>query len=61
MKLPGLSFIATTIDEGRKVIWPNRPTIIRHSVMVVASILVAVLIFASIDFGLQKLVLLALK
>ncbi len=61
MKFPGLSFITTTIDEGKKVIWPNRPTVIRHSVMVVASILGAVLIFASIDFGLQKLVLLALQ
>jgi len=60
-QLPVLPFFASVIDEGKKVVWPSRETVIRHTVMVVVSVGISILIFASIDFGLEKLVLLAIK
>jgi len=54
-------YIATAIEEARKVVWPTRETVIRHTILVVASVAVAVVIFAGIDYGLQKLVVLAIK
>lgn len=54
------NYLRSVIEEGKKVIWPSRETIIRHSLMVVATVVVATLIVAGLDFGLQKLVVLAL-
>lgn len=61
LRLPLVPLISSIIEEGKKVVWPTREAVIRHTVMVVVSVAVAVLIFASIDFGLQKLVILAVN
>lgn len=60
-KFAPAAFVGSVIDEGKKTIWPDRPTIIRHTVMVVATIVVATLIFAGVDYLLQKLLLLAIN
>jgi preprotein translocase SecE subunit len=61
VRLPVVPFLGSVVDEGKKVVWPTRDVVIRHTVMVIISVAIATLIFASIDFGLQKLVILAIK
>ncbi len=61
VKLPVISYFASSIDEAKKVVWPTREIVLRHTVMVVISVAIAVLIFSGIDYGLQKLVILAIK
>ncbi|MEK7171244.1 MAG: preprotein translocase subunit SecE [Patescibacteria group bacterium] len=60
-KLPIFSFFHSVVDEGKKVVWPDRQLVVRHTVMVIISVALATLIFASIDLGLQKLVVLAIS
>lgn len=61
MKFAPVNFIGGVIDEGKKTIWPNRDTVVRHSLMVVVTLVVATLIFAGVDYLLQKLLLLAIN
>lgn len=61
LRLPVVSFLGSVVDEGKKVVWPTRDVVIRHTVMVIVSVAIATLIYASLDFGLQKLVILAIK
>lgn len=61
VRLPLWSYFGSVVEEGKKVIWPNRDTVIRHTVMVIVSVALAMLIFSSIDFGLQKLVILVVN
>jgi preprotein translocase SecE subunit len=61
LRLPFLPFFNSVVEESRKVVWPDRPTVIRHTLMVIISVGIAMVIFASLDFGLQKLVVLTLN
>ncbi|MEK7202532.1 MAG: preprotein translocase subunit SecE [Patescibacteria group bacterium] len=61
LRLPVVPFLGSVVDEGKKVVWPTRDVVIRHTLMVIISVAIATLIYASLDFGLQKLVILALK
>ncbi|HUD20509.1 MAG TPA: preprotein translocase subunit SecE [Candidatus Saccharimonadales bacterium] len=54
-------FVKSVVEEGSKVIWPDRPTVIRHTIMVIISVGIAMAIFASLDYGLQQLVLVVLN
>lgn len=56
-----VGYFRSVIDEGKKVVWPNRQTIFRHTVMVVITVVISAAIFASIDYGFQQLVLASLK
>lgn len=56
-----VGYFKSVIEEGRKVIWPSRETVIRHTTMVIISVAIAVVIFAGIDYGLSKLVVLAIQ
>lgn len=56
-----ISFVRTAVEEGKKVVWPSRQTVIRHTVMVVISVTIAALFFAGIDYGLQKLVIFSIQ
>jgi preprotein translocase SecE subunit len=60
-KVPGMAFVGSLIDEGRKVIWPNRETVVRHTLMVLLSVAVAAVFFGAVDLGLQRLVILAVQ
>jgi preprotein translocase SecE subunit len=54
-------YIATAIEEARKVVWPDRETVIRHTAMVIVSVAIAAGIFAGLDYFLRQLVLLAIN
>lgn len=56
-----MPFLGSVVDESKKVVWPTRDVVIRHTLMVIISVAIATLIYASLDYGLQKLVILALK
>lgn len=61
LSLPLVPYVNSVVDEGRKVIWPGRELVIRHTVMVIVSIAMAVIIFGSLDYGLSQLVKLAIS
>ncbi|MDP3993152.1 MAG: preprotein translocase subunit SecE [bacterium] len=61
LRLPLVPFLGSVVDEGKKVVWPTRDVVVRHTLMVIISVAIATVIYASLDFGLQKLVILALK
>jgi len=54
-------YFKSILEENRKVVWPTRQTAMRHTVMVIITVAVAILIFASLDFGLKQLVLILLN
>lgn len=56
-----ITYFKSVTEEAKKVIWPTRELVLRHTLMVVVSVAIAVLIFGGIDFGLQKLVILAVS
>lgn len=56
-----VNYFASVFDEGKKVVWPNRQTIIGHGIMVVSTIIVSTLLVAGIDYCFQKLLILVLN
>lgn len=56
-----IGYVSSVVEEGKKAIWPDRTLVIRHTIMVVATLAVATLIFAGVDYLLQKLLLLAIN
>lgn len=54
-------FILSLVDEAKKVVWPKRETVIKHSVMVVVTIIISTLIIAGVDLGFKELVVIALR
>ncbi len=60
-KFAPLSFVRTSVEEAKKVVWPTRTIIARHTLMVVISVTIAALVFAGIDYGLQKLVIYSIQ
>ncbi len=49
-----LAFFREAYQELRKVIWPSRKNVINHTLIVLGSVLVAMLILLVIDSGLAK-------
>ncbi|MFA7253424.1 MAG: preprotein translocase subunit SecE [Patescibacteria group bacterium] len=43
-------------SEMKKVSWPTRATVLNHTIIVIASIVIAIGLTAAIDAGLTKLV-----
>jgi len=43
------------VTESKKVAWPTRQQIINNTITVAATVIVATIIFGSIDYGLSKL------
>ena len=56
-----LGFFPSVIEEGKKVIWPNRQTVTNHSIMVVVTVVLSILIVAGIDYVFQQLLVLAIN
>lgn len=56
-----LRFFPSVVEEGKKVIWPNRTTVTNHSIMVLVTIVVSTLVIAGIDYVFQQLLLLAIN
>jgi len=49
-------FFTGSYEEFLKVIWPSRKEVTSHTIIVVASILVAMGLIAALDYGLFNLV-----
>jgi len=60
-KLAPIAFVRTAVEEGKKVVWPSRQVVARHTVMVVVSVAIAAVVFAGVDYGLQKLVIYSIQ
>jgi len=60
VRLPLVPYIGSVVEESKKVVWPDRDTVTKHTIMVVVTVLISMLIFGSIDFGLKELVKLAI-
>ena len=56
-----LDYFRSVLDEGKKVVWPTKEIILRHTVMVVVVTVIAAAIFAGVDYGFQQLVLLSIS
>jgi preprotein translocase subunit SecE len=48
------TFIKSVIEEVKKVVWPTRQIAARYTIMVIISVAVAVLVFASLDYALRQ-------
>lgn len=53
---PLTNYFQESFQELRHVSWPNRKQIIHHSVVIIISVAVAMLIIAAFDYGLSLLV-----
>lgn len=53
-------YFRSVFEEGKKIVWPTRQIIIRHTVMVVVVVVIASALFAGVDYGFQQLVLASL-
>lgn len=56
-----VGYFRSVIEESRKVIWPSRALVIKHTMMVTVASALAAIIFGGLDYGLSRLLLLALK
>lgn len=56
-----LDYFRSVLEEGRKVVWPTREIILRHTVMVVIVMIISAAVFAGVDYGFQQLVLLSIS
>jgi len=50
------SFIGESIDEAKKVVWPTRQQLMSHSIIVVGSVVVTLVVVAALDFGLAYII-----
>ena len=50
------NFFTGSYEELKKVIWPSRKEVTSHTIIVIVSIAVSMLIVAAIDYGLFYLV-----
>lgn len=50
-----VSYFRGVMAETRKVTWPTRKQVTEHSIIVISSVVIAMIVFGAIDFGLAKL------
>ncbi len=50
-----VNYFRDSILELRKVDWPSRPEVVRHTLIVAVSVGIATIIVGVIDFGLARL------
>lgn len=49
-----VGFFKEAYEELKKVVWPSRDKLLKHAIIVFASVVVVMLILIVIDFGLSK-------
>lgn len=54
-------YFRSVLDEGKKVVWPTREIVLRHTVMVVIVMIISAAIFAGVDYVFQQLVVLSIS
>lgn len=60
-KFAPVGYVRSVVEEGKKAVWPDRAKVMNHTIMVVITLTVATLLFAGIDYLLQKLLLLTIN
>ncbi len=50
------NYFVTAYGEMKKVVWPSRTQAINHTIIVIASVAVVVIIFGLLDLSISKLV-----
>lgn len=48
------SYVRESREELRKVVWPNRETVVRDTIIVVGISVAMAIFFGALDFGLNK-------
>lgn len=61
MAIKAIDYFRTVIEEGKKVVWPTREIVLRHTAMVVVVMIISAAVFAGVDYGFQQLVLLSIS
>lgn len=56
MKDKTISYFKGVWSELQKVNWPDRKTVVNHSIIVIVSAVIAILVIMALDLGLSKLV-----
>lgn len=56
-----VDYFRTVLEEGKKVVWPTREIILRHTAMVVVVMIISAAVFAGVDYVFQQLVLLSIS
>lgn len=51
-----IDYFRHSIGELKKVVWPTRRDVIRHTLIILLAVAIATLIIALVDFGLDLLV-----
>lgn len=49
------NYLVTAYTELGKVIWPTRPEVIRHTWIIVLSVVISMVILGLVDYGLTSL------
>lgn len=55
-----VNYFATAASELRKVVWPTRREVVNHTVVIVVTAVVCIIILGFLDYGLTSLLRLAL-
>lgn len=50
-------YFRSVYEEGKKIVWPTRQMIVRHTIMVIIVVVIASALFVGVDYGFQQLVL----
>lgn len=49
-------FFRESYEELKKVVWPSRQTVVRHTISVILTVAISMVIIMVLDYGLQLLV-----
>ena len=50
-----INYFISSYEEMRRVVWPNRREVTSHSLIVILSIIISMLIIMALDYGLFNL------
>jgi preprotein translocase subunit SecE len=50
-----VQYVKSTFGEFRQITWPTYQDVIRYTILVVVTIVIAVLILTAFDYGMQQL------
>ena len=53
---PAFDYFQTSFGELKKVVWPTRKEIVRHTIVIVVSVLITIILVGLLDVGLTSLV-----
>ncbi len=54
-----VNYFSTSVSELRKVIWPTRREVINHTLIIVVTGLIGIVVLGLLDYGLTSLLRLA--